>query len=202
LNRGLFLPFVDVLRSHVDVFDLDTDTDYRLAKLAGAPVYVTPLGPDARNALDTIWRRLTGTQRGEPALLRTHGRDIRVPQVEDGVARFSFADICEAPLAANDYLQIARAFHTLIVDDIPIIPDDKRDVARRSILLVDTLYDHRVNLIVSAAAEPAALYTASDGEEAFAFRRTASRLIEMRSAAYLGAAHGANPPLAPQHQSG
>jgi cell division protein ZapE len=202
----LFLPFVEVLRGHVDVFDLDTDTDYRLAKLAGAPVYVTPLGPSARNVLDTIWRRLTGTQRGQPTALRTHGRDIRVPQAEDGVARFSFADICEAPLAASDYLQIARAFHTLIVDDVPIIADDMRDAARRLILLIDTLYDHRVNLIISAAAEPAALYVATDGDEAFAFRRTASRLIEMRSAAYLGAAHGVsltpNPPLAPQHQSG
>ncbi len=206
LNRGLFLPFVATLRRHVDVFDLDIDTDYRLAKLAGAPVYVTPLGLGARNALDTIWRRLTGTQRGEPTTLRTHGRNIRVPQAEDGVARFSFADICEAPLAANDYLQIARAFHTLIVDDVPIIADDKRDAARRLILLIDILYDHRVNLIISAAAEPAALYVATDGEEAFAFRRTASRLIEMRSAAYLGATHGVslapNPPLAPQHQSG
>jgi cell division protein ZapE len=206
LNRGLFLPFVEVLRRRVDVFNLDIDTDYRLAKLVGAPVYVTPLGPGARTALDTIWRRLTGTPRGQLTALRTHGRDIGVPQAEDGVARFSFADLCEAPLAANDYLQIARAFHTLIVDDVPVIADDRRDVARRLILLVDTLYDHRVNLIVSAAAEPSSLYTASDGEEAFAFRRTASRLIEMRSASYLGAAHGAsagaNPPLAPQHQSG
>jgi cell division protein ZapE len=206
LNRGLFLPFVEVLRRHVDIFSLDIETDYRLAKLAGAPVYVMPLGATARAALDTIWRRLTGTPRGEPTALRTHGRDIRVPQAEDGVARFSFADLCEAPLAANDYLQIARAFHTLIVDDIPIIADDRRDVARRLILLVDTLYDHRVNLIVSAGAEPAALYVATDGEEAFAFKRTVSRLIEMRSASYLGAEHGAsvgsNPPLAPQHQSG
>jgi len=206
LNRGLFLPFVDVLRRHVDVFSLDIDTDYRLAKLAGAPVYVAPLGTGARAALDTIWLRLTDTPRGEPTALRTHGRDIRVPQAEDGVARFSFADLCGAPLAANDYLQIARAFHTLIVDDIPIITDDRRDVARRLILLVDTLYDHRVNLIVSAAAEPAALYGATDGEEAFAFKRTVSRLIEMRSASYLGAEHGvsagSNPPLAPQHQSG
>ena len=206
LNRGLFLPFVAVLRKHVDVFSLNIDTDYRLAKLAGAPVYVTPLGPNSRNALDTIWRRLTGMQRGQPTALRTHGRDIRVPQAEDGVARFTFADLCEAPLAANDYLQIARVFHTLIVDDIQIIADDRRDVARRLMLLIDTLYDHRVNLIVSAAAEPAALYVATDGEEALAFKRTVSRLIEMRSASYLGAAHGAaagsNPPLAPQHQSG
>ncbi len=113
-----------------------------------------------------------------------------MPQALRGVARFSFADLCERPLGAGDYQKIARAFHTILVDDIPVIADDRRDTARRLILLVDTLYDHRVKLIVSAAAEPAALYRASHGEEAFAFRRTVSRLIEMRSEAYLGEAHG------------
>jgi cell division protein ZapE len=191
LNRGLFLPFIAMLQRHVDVFHLDIPTDYRLAKLGGAKVYVTPLGPASRAALDTLWRRLTGTERGPAAALRTRGRDIHVPQAVDGVARFGFADLCEAPLAAHDYVQIARAFHTLVVDDVPVIADEQRDVARRFILLIDTLYDHRVNLIASAAAEPAELYKATDGEEAFAFQRTVSRLMEMRSAAYLGAAHGA-----------
>lgn len=209
LNRGLFLPFVALLKEHVDVVRLDAPTDYRLAKLAGADVYMTPLGPDADAALDGIWRALTGTEHGAPASLRTRGRDIRIPQSSDGVARFSFDDLCRAPLAAHDYLQIARAYHTVIVDDVPVIADGERDVARRFILLVDTLYDHRVNLVASAAADPASLYTATWGEEAFAFKRTVSRLIEMRSAAYLGAAHGllvaeanAGAALAPQHQSG
>ncbi len=191
LNRGLFLPFIALLEKHVDVFHLDIDTDYRLAKLGGAKVYVMPLGGSSRAALDTLWQRLTGTMRGEPTALRTRGRDIRVPQAVDGVARFQFAELCEAPLAANDYVQIARAFHTVMVDDIPVIADERRDVARRFILLIDTFYDHHVNLIASAAAEPAALYVASDGEEAFAFQRTISRLMEMRSTAYLGAEHGA-----------
>jgi cell division protein ZapE len=209
LNRGLFLPFLDILREHVDVVRLDVAIDYRLAKLAGTPVYVTPLGRLAREALDRLWRSLTGVPQGQPTALRTRGRDIRIPQAEDGVARFTFADLCEAPLAANDYVQIARAFHTVFVDDIPIIADAQRNAARRFILLVDTFYDHHVRLIASAAAEPDALYAASDGEEAFAFRRTVSRLIEMRSGAYLGAAHGGaaaaaeeHLPLAPQHQSG
>lgn len=208
LNRGLFLPFVALLKEQVDVVRLDAPTDYRLAKLAGADVYVTPLGPDADAALDGIWRALTGTEHGAPTSLRTRGRDIRIPQSSDGVARFSFDDLCRAPLAAHDYLQIARAYHTVIVDDVPVIADGERDVARRFILLVDTLYDHRVNFVVSAAADPTSLYTATWGEEAFAFKRTVSRLIEMRSAAYLGAAHGllaadanAGAALAPQHQS-
>ena len=179
-----------LLERHVDVFHLDIATDYRLAKLGGVTVYVSPLGASSRAALDALWQRLTGATRGQPTALRTRGRDIRVPQAVDGVARFRFADLCEAPLAANDYVQIARAFHTVIVDDVPLIADERRDVARRFILLIDTLYDHRVNLIASAAAEPAALYTATDGEEAFAFRRTVSRLIEMRSEQYLGMAHG------------
>ncbi len=191
LNRPLFLPFLALLRQHVDIVELDTPTDYRLAKLGGAKVYVTPLGAGARTQLDTLWQRLTGTTKGKPTALRTRGRDIRIPQAVDGVARFAFADLCEAPLAANDYLQIARAFHTVIVDDIPVIADDRRDVARRLILLIDTFYDHHVNLIASAAAEPQSLYAAADGEEAFAFPRTVSRLIEMRSAAYLASAHGA-----------
>jgi cell division protein ZapE len=191
LNRGLFLPFVEILKRHADVVRLEVATDYRREKLAGRPVYVTPLGAAARAALDTLWQRLTGGGAGAPTALRTRGRDIRIPQADDGVARFAFADLCEAPLAANDYVQIARAFHTVFVDDIPLITDEQRDVARRFILLIDTLYDHHVNLIASAAGEPGALYTAGDGEEAFAFRRTVSRLIEMRSAAYLGGRHGA-----------
>jgi cell division protein ZapE len=191
LNRPLFLPFVALLEQRVDVFHLDVLTDYRLAKLAGAEVYVTPLGAESRWALDGLWRRLTGTPKGEPTALRTRGRDIRVPQAVDGVARFAFRDLCEAPLAANDYVQIARNFHTVIVDDIPVISDERRDVARRFILLIDTLYDHQVNLIASAAVQPADIYRATWGEEAMAFPRTVSRLMEMRSAAYLGAAHAA-----------
>ena len=208
LNRGLFVPFIALLKEHVDVVKLESPTDYRLAKLAGAPVYVTPLGPQARAALDAIWRSLTGSEKGAPTKLRTRGRDIAIPEADDGVARFSFADLCRAPLAAHDYLQIARVFHTVMIDDIPVIADGERSVAKRFVLLIDTLYDHRVNLIASAATEPAGLYTATYGEEAFAFRRTVSRLIEMRSAAYLGAAHGVAAAadgnlaaLAPQHQS-
>ncbi len=192
LNRGLFLPFLNVLRRHVDVVRLEVPTDYRLAKLVGEPVYLTPADAAARTALDRIWRSLTGVDHGQPTALRTRGRDIRIPEAEDGVARFSFDDLCRVPLAGHDYLQVARAFHTVIVDGIPVIGDGERDVARRLILLIDTLYDHHVNLIASAAAEPAGLYAAKSGEEAFAFRRTVSRLTEMRSEAYLAAAHGSH----------
>ncbi len=194
LNRSLFLPFIALLKRHADIVHLEAATDYRLGKLAGTQVYVTPLGSAATAALDRLWRALTGTERGAPAALAFKGRQIAVPQAARGTARFSFADLCEQPLGAGDYQKIARSFHTLVVDGIPVIADQRRDVARRLILLIDTLYDHRVKLIASAAAEPAALYTAESGEESFAFRRTASRLIEMRSAAYLAAAHGTAAP--------
>ena len=160
LNRGLFLPFIALLKRHADVVHLQAATDYRLGKLAGTPVYVTPLGSAATATLDRLWRALTATERGEPAALSYKGRRIAVPQAARGTARFSFADLCEQPLGAGDYQRIARSFHTLVVDDIPVIAAERRDVARRLILLVDTLYDHRVKLIASAAAEPAALYTA------------------------------------------
>ena len=190
LNRGLFLPFISVLRSHVAVVELGARTDYRLEMLGGAPVYVTPLGAAADAALDRIWRSLTGTAHGTPESLTVKGRVVRVPEAARGVARFAFADLCEAPLGAGDYAAIARAFHTLVLDDIPVIEPARRDVARRFINLVDVLYDHGVKLAASAAAEPDMLYRAPSGDEAFAFRRTASRLSEMRSEAYLAAARG------------
>ncbi len=196
LNRNLFLPFIGLLKHHADVVRLDAEADYRLGKLAGTPVYVTPLGPAATQALDRLWQALTATERGEPAALAYKGRRIAVPQAARGVARFSFAGLCEQPLGAGDYQRIARTFHTLVIDGIPVIADQRRDVARRLILLIDTLYDHRVKLIASAAAPPEALYTARSGEESFAFRRTVSRLIEMRSEAYLGAAHATGTPTA------
>jgi cell division protein ZapE len=185
LNRDLFLPFIAVLKRHTDVVELRARTDYRLEHLAGTPVYVSSLRPDAGVALDRIFRRLTGVARGAPTAIAAQAREIAVPEAFDGVARFSFADLCEAPLGAGDFLRIARAFHSVIVDGIPVIATERRDVARRFINLVDTFYDQGVKLMASAAAEPVELYTAVDGDEALAFRRTVSRLLEMRSEAWL-----------------
>jgi len=185
LNRGLFLPFVAVLKSHADVVELRAGADYRLENLTGTPVYVSALRPDADGALDRVWRRLTGTAHGAPMTIEANGREIPVPEAFDGVARFRFPDLCEAPLGAADFLRLAQAFHSVIIAGVPIIAPERRDVARRFINLVDTFYDQGVKLIVSAAAEPAELYLATDGEEALAFRRTVSRLIEMRSEGWL-----------------
>jgi cell division protein ZapE len=117
-------------------------------------------------------------------------RSIRVPRAGGGAARFSFADLCQQPLGSTDFVRIARSFHTLVLDDIPQLSDLQRNEAKRFILLVDTLYDNGVKLIASAATEPDQLFQVGNGYEAFEFRRTASRLFEMRSAAYLALPHG------------
>ena len=190
INRQLFLPFIDLLKRHVDIVRLDARTDFRLEKLVAAPVYVTPLGPDADHALDAAWRRLTGTGRGTPATLRVLGRDLLVPQASKGVARFSFDELCGKPLGAADYVKLAHDFHTLVLDRIPVMDETARNEAKRFINLIDIFYDHRVKLVASAAAEPDRLFVGTQGFEAQEFKRTASRLTEMRSAEYMGAAHG------------
>ena len=147
-----------------------------------------PADDAATAALDEAWRRLVGSASGMPQELSVKGRRLRVPRAAMGVARFFFHDLCEQPLAAADYLRIAHEFHTLIIDRIPVMGFDQRNAAKRFIILIDTLYDHAVKLVASAAAEPDALYEASDGFEAAEFKRTASRLIEMRSQSLSGAA--------------
>ena len=191
LNRALFVPFIHMLEQHMEVAKLDARTDFRLEKLAGLPVWYVPADAKADAALDDAWRRLAGGHAGTADELPLKGRSIYVPRAFMGVARFTFHDLCEQPLGAADYLRIAREYHTIILDHIPIMTFDNRNAAKRFIILTDTLYDMNVKLIASAAAEPDALYQADEGFEAQEFNRTASRLIEMRSQAYLARPHGA-----------
>jgi cell division protein ZapE len=191
LNRALFVPFIDILKEQMDVVRLDARTDFRLEKLAGLPVWYVPDDAAADAALDDAWRRLASGHRGDAQDLALKGRSVHVPRAFMGVARFSFHDLCEAPLAAADYLRIAREYHTVILDHVPAMTYDNRNAAKRFIILIDTLYDLNVKLIASAAAEPDALYCADEGFEAQEFKRTASRLIEMRSEAFLARPHGA-----------
>jgi cell division protein ZapE len=190
LNRALFVPFIVMIEKHVEVFQLRARTDFRLEKLAGQKVWFVPADDAATAALDQAWRNLVGSSSGRPQELSVKGHKLRVPRAAMGVARFFFHDLCEQPLAAPDYLRIAHEFHTIIIDRIPLMDFDQRNAAKRFIILIDTLYDHSVKLIASAAAEPDALYRANDGFEAAEFRRTASRLIEMRSQSYLALPHG------------
>lgn len=190
LNRALFLPFLALLERYCEVLRLDARTDFRLEKLTGVAAWYVPADAKAKAALDDAWRRLAGTAEGAPHELVVKGHIVKVPKAAMGVARFSFEDLCAQPLAASDYLKIAHEFHTLIVDDIPVMDFARRNEAKRFIILIDTLYDHAVKLLASAEAPPEQLYTGTEGFEANEFKRTASRLFEMRSQSYLGLPHG------------
>jgi cell division protein ZapE len=190
LNRALFVPFIEILKKRMDIVRLDARADFRLEKLTGMPTWYVPADAKADAALDEAWRRLAGGHDGVAQDLGLLGRSVHVPRAFMGVARFSFNDLCEQPLAAADYLRIAREYHTIILDHVPAMTYDNRNAAKRFIILIDTLYDTNVKLIASAAAEPDALYRADEGFEAHEFKRTASRLIEMRSQTYLAQPHG------------
>lgn len=190
LNRSLFLPFIALLQRYCEVVRLEARVDFRLEKLTGVPTWYVPPDAMAQAALDDAWRRLAGGHAGTPHELMVKGHIVRVPQAAMGVARFTFEDLCAQPLAASDYLKIAHEFHTIILDRIPVMDFNRRNEAKRFIILIDTLYDHAVKLLASAEAQPDELYIATDGYEANEFKRTASRLIEMRSQAYLGLPHG------------
>lgn len=184
LQRENFLPFIALIERQLEVIELVAAKDYRLERLTGQQLYFTPMDETARRALNAAFTRLTGIWHGKPMDLEVKGgRKLHVPQAAHGVARFTFAELCEAPLGAGDYLTLARTFHTLIIEAIPVLGPEKRNEARRFINLVDTLYDNQVGLIASAAAEPAGLYVAGDGVQLF--ERTVSRLMEMRTEGYL-----------------
>jgi len=188
LNRQLFLPFIAEIKQRLEVIELNGSTDYRLQRIAGLQVYLTPLGPQADAAMDAAWRRLTDCAHGRLISLPVLGRKLPVPQAARGVARFDFKDLCAQPLAAADFLAVAQEFHTILIDHIPLLSPENRNEARRFVLLIDTLYDEGVKLVCSAAGAPEALYPLGDGADAF--RRTASRLVEMQSEDYLKRGHG------------
>jgi cell division protein ZapE len=174
----------------MDVLRLDARTDFRLEKLAGVNMWLVPADDEAKAALDKAWGRMTGNAPCKGRDMAIKGRVLRVPCSSHGVARFSFADICEKPLAASDYLRLAHDYHTILVDRIPVMDYGERNAAKRFISLIDTLYDNGVKLMASAAANPVSLYLATEGVEANEFKRTSSRLIEMSSESYLALPHG------------
>jgi cell division protein ZapE len=190
LNRALFLPFIAQISDHMDVLRLDARTDFRLEKLAGVKMWLVPADRDADATLDKAWAKMTGKAPCKARDISIKGRILRVPCSAHGVARFSFADICEKPLAASDYLRLAHDYHTILIDHIPVMDYAERNAAKRFISLIDTLYDNAVKLMASAAADPVSLYLANEGNEANEFKRTSSRLIEMSSESYLALPHG------------
>ncbi|PSO20197.1 cell division protein ZapE [Bradyrhizobium sp. MOS003] len=190
LNRSLFLPFIKQITDHMDVARLDARTDFRLEKLQGVQMWLTPADGDADAALDRAWSRMSGSAKCRSRDISIKGRILHVPCSAHGVARFSFADLCEKPLGASDYLRLAHDYHTILVDHIPVMDLSQRNAAKRFITLIDALYDNAVKLMASADANPISLYLAHEGTEAMEFKRTASRLIEMSSESYLALAHG------------
>src|ERR1700754_4901702 len=190
LNRALFLPFITQIEAHMDVTRLDARTDFRLEKLTGVKMWLVPDDRDAADAINKAWAKMTGSAPCKPRDIAIKGRTLHVPCSAHGVARFSFADLCEAPLAASDYLRLAHDYHTILIDRIPVMDYPERNAAKRFISLIDTLYDNAVKLMASAEAEPVSLYLATEGNEANEFKRTSSRLIEMSSESYLALPHG------------
>lgn len=183
LNRQLFLPFIALLKSKLDLVEIAGPQDFRLRQLMAAPVYYAPLGPAAQEAMDEAWRRLTAGAVPQHVTLDVGGRSLRIEREAAGVARFTFEEVCARPLGPADYLEIAERFHTVLLENIPKLTPSMREEAARFRTLIDALYEAKVKLVASADAQPHELYPA--GDQSFEFERTASRLMEMRAEAYL-----------------
>lgn len=187
LNRELFLPFIELLIQSVDLIALDGPLDYRLMRLRMTSVYFSPLSKDTQHKITKAFSDLTDGAITAPRILQIQGRNLTIPISSGGIACLTFDNLCRQPLGTADYIEIARQFHTLFIENIPIMESDERDEARRFINLIDILYEHRVNLICSAEGPPDTLYRAGHG--VFEFARTVSRLMEMQSETYLASEH-------------
>jgi len=198
LNREHFLPFIALIERELDVLELNGPTDYRLDRIAGMEAWHTPLGDAATAQLRELFFRLTDyppedaehvpSAELDVGANGSGGRTLHVPKSLKGVAVFSFKRLCGEPRGAADYLAVAQTYHTVIVVGIPAMGPDMRNEATRFVTLVDALYENKVKLFASAAAEPEELYPAGDGS--FEFERTVSRLKEMQSAEYMAEGHG------------
>ena len=182
LNRQLFLPFIALIRDRMQVVQLDSDRDHRQDRLSGHQVWFAPADALARQALDELWAELTDDAAPEPRDLQVKGRAVHIPASAGRVARAGFWDLCGQPLGPADYLALGREFDVLMLDGIPRLGSQNYDAAKRFVTLIDTLYEAKVRLIASAADDPERLYI--EGTGSFEFERTASRLREMRDAAW------------------
>ena len=187
LQKERFLPAIDLIERHCDVFNMDGETDYRLRTLRSAKTYLCPHDDEALSTLRTIFERVAGDEPVDDAPLAVLGREIPVRRAAEGVCWFDFESLCEGPRSKADYVELSRFFHTVLISDIPVLGVDGDDPARRFIELIDELYDRRVNVLVSAAAPPESLYRGK--RLAHGFRRTASRLREFSSPEYMAKEH-------------
>ncbi len=187
INRPLFEPFIELLKQQLDIFHLEAAQDYRLNQLSANPVYYFPLNKQSRAAMNKAWARVITGAKERPRVLLVRGRELPLKRTARDAARTSFQELCANNLGAEDYLTIAANFATLFMDDIPKLTPEKRNEAKRFVTLIDALYEAKTKFVCSADAPPEDLYPKGDG--AFEFTRTASRLKEMQSDAYLAMAH-------------
>lgn len=187
LQRASFLPAIALIEKSCTVLKLESLQDYRLRQLQHAATYHAPLGEGSEAALAAQYARLTAHCPHEHGPLQINDREIPVKAMADGVVWFEFSALCEGPRAAADYIEVARDFHTVFVSNVPRFGRDNEDAARRFVHFIDEIYDRHVNLLLSAAADPLALYQGDRMEREF--ERTSSRLIEMQSADYLAREH-------------
>ncbi len=189
LQRERFLPFIEIFKESMEVIELEGLKDYRLQRMKSLnKTYYSPLGRDAKGFIEKAYKDLVGGKDiNDKSKIIVKGRKIIVPKSYMGIAQFSFKDLCDVPLGSEDYLEIARQFNTIILTDIPKLKKDDHNQAIRFTNLIDALYEQKTKLIASAAVPPAELY--NEGERAFEFERTVSRLIEMQSDAYLAEGH-------------
>jgi cell division protein ZapE len=186
-GRDAFLPFISLIKTHLDVLVLDSAKDYRRDRAHGMNAWYVPANGAADDAMDRVFAMLTEGEMPRQDILHISGRKLTVPLCAAGTARFDFHALCGVPLGAGDYLALATHYHTLLLDGIPRLSPDNFDEARRFVTLIDALYEHRVKLYASAAGYPDDLYRAGDGSKIF--ERTASRLEEMQSETYLALPH-------------
>ncbi len=183
LQRDRFLRFIHLLKEKQTIIHLDSPTDYRTQFLMQEGSYFTPLGTESRNKIDAIFKTLTDGIAPKTATIKVKGREIIIERTAKGIARLTFAQLCEQPHGAEDYIAIANKFHTIMLEGIPKLTYDRRNEAKRLMTLIDALYEANTKLIISADTTPEKLYRGHD--HAFEFDRTISRLQEMQSAEYL-----------------
>jgi cell division protein ZapE len=181
LNRQIFLPFIDIIKEQLVVHELVSPKDYRQDRIGGAQVYFSPVDPSAREAVNAIWDDLTKGHE-EELVLHVQGRQLHLDRFHNGMARVPFYDLCGRMLGPADYLALAETVRVLILEDIPRLSRQNFNEAKRFVTLIDALYEAKVKLIATAAAEPEMLYV--EGEGTFEFERTASRLREMQDASW------------------